>query len=122
MTRTLADVPDLLRERAEFKIASMSAEGHGNGDRGDLPDGWRDLFDEHAFAGRVTYVVRSFKLPIMWVVDGEQIIMPPVRYSITTTSHQQIVSEALERGRFESTSRAVPQGIYGRGWQTKVYG
>ena len=67
---------------------------------GDLPQQWIDVFFEHfngepdGFSG-VDYVVWSYQTVIAWVRRGGEVVMPPVRYSNTTTQHQHLVARAF---------------------------
>lgn len=52
-------------------------------------------------ANSLLYVVSSYATPIAWAVrfgaDGVEWIQPPVKYSVTTTRHQSVVSSAIAR-------------------------
>ncbi|WP_436788880.1 hypothetical protein [Yinghuangia sp. YIM S10712] len=62
----------------------------GPASRGRLPDEWwakiRDVPD-----GRIRYTVYSYVTPIAWVLDDGTVVIPPVRYSLTTTGHQGLL-------------------------------
>jgi hypothetical protein len=45
-------------------------------------------------AGKIVYSVWSYATPIGWLVEGEGWVIPPVRYSSTTTRHQSYVKRA----------------------------
>lgn len=52
---------------------------------GELPASYRDELKELA----PVYVVYSYKTPIAWATENDEILtVPDVRYSLTTTQHQ----------------------------------
>lgn len=53
-----------------------------------LPDPFRTLYREQEHAGRIVYTVMSYNTPIAWVLDDGTEVIPPVRYSVTTSKHQ----------------------------------
>lgn len=64
---------------------------------GELPTVWREVLR----VDRPDYVVTSYETPIAWHVandgdgDDERWVIPDVRYSATTTRHQNLVRTAL---------------------------
>lgn len=40
--------------------------------------------------GEETYVVFSYATPIAWTVLGDDLLVPEVRYSVTTSKHQAV--------------------------------
>lgn len=61
---------------------------------GRMPDSVASEFEAHHREGLIDYYVLSFGTPIAWVRwDGVRVI-PDIKYSVTTTRHQNIVREA----------------------------
>jgi hypothetical protein len=61
---------------------------------GDLPDAYRTEFLQ---TGRdVVYWIYSYDTPIAWIFADLTVEMPKVDYSPTTTTHQELVAEALD--------------------------
>lgn len=63
--------------------------------RGRLPDAWWDLIRGDHY-GRIRYTVYSYVTPIAWVLDDDTVVIPPVRYSITTSGHQGLLYALTE--------------------------
>lgn len=85
----------------DFKTGAMHGEsddgyGFGSG-TGRLPEDWRQVFKEDS----PDYVVYSYATPIAWHVPddgddgGARWVIPDVKYSPTTTRHQNLVRTAL---------------------------
>lgn len=91
------DAGDYVANLWEFRGSSMYGI-RGNkysGELGYLPSEWRTEFRDAFDAGSVEYVVVSYGTPIAWrVLDGSWII-PDVKYSSTTSRHQNIVKGAV---------------------------
>lgn len=62
---------------------------------GQLPSSFRWELESHLTDHRITYVVYSYQTPIAWVIDGSQVVIPRVTYSLTTGRHQALVREHL---------------------------
>ncbi|UGQ10531.1 hypothetical protein LO772_27350 [Yinghuangia sp. ASG 101] len=80
-----------LAGREPFRTyGAFRAAAGGPASRGRLPDEWwakiRDVPD-----GRIGYTVYSYVTPIAWVLDDGTVVIPPVRYSLTTTGHQGLL-------------------------------
>ncbi|MEU6351116.1 hypothetical protein ABZ896_17550 [Streptomyces sp. NPDC047072] len=58
---------------------------------GRLPDQWADRYRADADAGHIVYQVYSYSTPIAWVLDDGAVVVPQVRYSLTTTRHQGLL-------------------------------
>lgn len=71
--------------------------------RGDLPKTYHESFNE------AIYAVYSYETPIAWIDKTGEIIMPPVRYSNTTTQHQHTAAQALGVG-FGATDGSFRKG------------
>lgn len=62
--------------------------------KGDLPHEWREQLNRD----RPTYVVYSYGTPIAWVANrngGKVAVIPLVRYSSSTSRHQNIARSAF---------------------------
>ena len=60
---------------------------------GDLPDAYRTDFLQTD--RDVVYWIYSYDTPIAWIFVDLTVEMPPVDYSPTTATHQEVVAEAL---------------------------
>lgn len=49
-----------------------------------------DLIEENREHGEETYVVFSYGTPIAWATLLEDLVVPDVRYSVTTSKHQSV--------------------------------
>jgi hypothetical protein len=111
---------EMIRTRAAFEASALSGRyvDAGEASLGSLPDPERALFREAErkadALGRRLYVVFSYQTPIAWVM-GDEVTIPSVRYSLTTSRHQSRVRFALPRATSMTPSkgRAVPVGTYG---------
>lgn len=59
--------------------------GPNEGTVGQLPAEWRERF--YTDADEIDYVVYSYATPIAWHVTGQWVV-PPVKYSSSTSHHQ----------------------------------
>lgn len=79
----------------DFESGAMTASHEVSVGR--LDEEWRDVL----FTDSPDYIVYSYATPIAWHVPddgddgGERWVIPDVRYSSTTTRHQNIVRTAL---------------------------
>jgi hypothetical protein len=112
----------LVGEPTEFNGARDSLRGRASsdaGETGDLPEPYRAEYHSARLDGRVLFTVYSFATPIAWLERGEndadpevdcmcdacmrarerldrpQWVMPPVKYTRTTSAHQSCVREVL---------------------------
>lgn len=60
--------------------------GPNEGTTGQLPTEWRERF--YTDADEVDYVVYSYATPIAWHTVFGQWVIPPVKYSMSTSHHQ----------------------------------
>jgi hypothetical protein len=63
---------------------------------GRLPVEWVARFREDFNNHLITYVIFSWSTPIGWVLGTGEAFVPEVRYSPTTTRHQNVVRNALK--------------------------
>jgi hypothetical protein len=134
---TQREVPQAISDRRPFRAGNMTGGfvTVGSASRlGDLPPEWRAIWKDSLHRGM--YVVWSYDTPIAWTAgpdtpdehlaeqwaghrDETRVVMPFLRYSLTTTKHQHLarlgfhVTQDWSRER-----RAVPVGQYGPrvGW------
>ncbi|QKY79994.1 hypothetical protein PQD13_gp82 [Gordonia phage Clawz] len=84
---------EAVRDVRSFDGGTVWADTYPNGLRvtlGDLPPQWSK---ELSVVDGPLYVVFSYRTPIAWRTH-DRIVIPPVKYSATTTRHQNIVKEA----------------------------
>ena len=62
----------------------------------------REAFLAAAQAGRVTYVVYSYRTPIAYVV-GDEFVMIDTKFSATTSRHQSITRQGIDKYMRRST-------------------
>lgn len=55
---------------------------------------------------QIVYTVMSYNTPIGWVLDSGLVVIPPVKYSITTSGHQGMLY-ALDVARLSFSQRAA---------------
>jgi hypothetical protein len=93
-------ITEAIRARRDFRIANMSGTRIGSrypvqgGELNHHP-AERARLDTGIDRGEITYVIYSFATPIGWVEDGAGYV-PDVRYTITTTHHQNVARVALD--------------------------
>ena len=81
---------DTLTNRKPFRSAASLRGGWRSGSWGWLPKEWQDAF----YDDDPDYVVYSYDTPIAWHGNRGWIV-PPVKYSVTTTRHQSLTRGAL---------------------------
>lgn len=81
-----------------FKVGNVSGNTY-TGTLGRLPEPFRSAYD----GNHVAYVILSYATPIAWRLVGGQWVVPPVKYSVTTTNHQNTVLTAFATPRFYNT-------------------
>jgi hypothetical protein len=91
--------PDLIASREEFEASALSARWDESLTLGRLPDEYaiQILTDRDGAGARGLYVVYSYWTPIAWF-DGETWTIPDVKYSPTTSRHQNIVRHGVSLG------------------------
>lgn len=65
-------------------------------DTGRLPEPYRAAYLDAWSDARITYTVLSYRTPIAWVLQDAEVVIPPVKYSPTTSGHQGLMY-ALEQ-------------------------
>jgi hypothetical protein len=96
-TLNYRQIPDAVAARQPFQGNSMSAERVAPGRYvrfGFLSQADAKLLDQAAddakHKGETLYVVYSYGTPIAWGLDGRDLYVPEVRYSVTSGRHQGI--------------------------------
>lgn len=111
ITQRKAD--EYIRDRLPFRAGGLSAKAgppQHLSDAGLLPDEWAVKF----LRSNATYVVYSYDTPIAWVEEDGTEIMPPARYSLTTSQHQYVCAAGMSLPwRSWETERAVPHNAFG---------
>jgi hypothetical protein len=69
----------------------------------------RDALSDADRAGKVRFVIYSYKTPIAWYVDGTGWYVSPTKYSASTSAHQRAVDMAVYYEVPDGT-RGVPVG------------
>jgi hypothetical protein len=87
-----ASVRHALASQAPFTTyGAFRAVTGGGGETGRLPEPYRTVYRDAWWDDRITYTVYSYRTPIAWVLDDGTTIIPPVKYSITTSGHQSLL-------------------------------
>jgi hypothetical protein len=87
-----------LKAQVPFEYSSISgwtARGDGEMRTEELPEVHTQELRGMDRAGMVAFIVMSYRTPIAWILKSGTLVMPDVKYSVTTTQHQEIVREAL---------------------------
>lgn len=103
--RTHDEAAGFIFRHEEFEVGNTSGSSHPLGfiEKGDLPRGyWETL-------SGALYIVRSYRTPIAWRTVDHEVIIPPVRYSNTTTQHQYLAARAWGQ-EFVATDGSVRKG------------
>lgn len=90
----LRDVPAQVQNRQPFRMSAAMAGSTHRIVVGRLPAVYVAAFDAAQLAADY-YVVHSYATPIAWHANGVW-VMPDVKYSRTTTRHQNIVRRGLD--------------------------
>jgi hypothetical protein len=78
-----------INSRAPFTNSTGSFRGTEQfASHGILPEGWRAVLDRDMEAGEVVFYVYSYHTPIAWYLSTGKWVVPPVKYSSTTSRHQ----------------------------------
>lgn len=128
------DAPGFIRRREDFAISSLSGD-HNPTERGELPPRWWETLLATLRGADWVYVVYSFGTPIAWEwssdeLDESGVVIPPVRYSMTTTQHQTLAATALrvpmpalaERSKANAENPRSPYGSGGISLATSTRG
>lgn len=97
---TIRDAGDAIRRRETFvagdgSLTSETLHGPGPLSWGRAPQSITDAIRAaRAAADAPLYIVMSYGTPIAWAGPGEQLTVPDVRYSVTTSRHQSICRRA----------------------------
>lgn len=85
-------VAQLIRDRIEFDTyGNLKGEWNWGYPSGQLPSPWRELLMQHTTTDKGierAYIVYSYATPIAWYTERHGWVIPPVKYSRTTSVHQ----------------------------------
>ncbi len=83
---------DALKSRKAFFRSGFAMKGvdGASGTLGELPQQWREAYNLAAKENNLRYTVKSYDTPIAWVLNDGTVIIPSVKYSVTTTNHQSL--------------------------------
>ncbi len=71
---------------------------------GQLPGTWADALSREIERDGQCFVVYSYSTPIAWR-SATGWFMPPVKYSVTTTNHQNVLATAIAHPSFYASAR-----------------
>ena len=93
----LTSVHDAIRRRANFTcnntLVGLNWSDFGIGGMGRLPERFHSQYQGDMMS-KGFYVVKSYDTPIAWFTRGQWVI-PDVKYSVTTSRHQNIVRKGI---------------------------
>lgn len=104
------DAVEAIKRREPFENTGGTLRGYEGGAAtfGYLPADPTDPTDPRPNYRRsvrdAVYVVFSYATPIGWELPNGAVVVPPFRYSPTTTQHQSIAVHGLTGGRYLSAS------------------
>lgn len=85
-----------------FNIGNLSGSWSFSGQTGQLPKEYADMLTSLTQTTDV-YVIYSYRTPIAWYSSNDRTwTIPDVKYSVTTTNHQNVVKVAIENPTFFS--------------------
>lgn len=91
-----------MRERAPFESGNLVGRKvgrYGEPAMGLLPQQWVARIRLHLAEAKEVrggvYIIHSYSTPIAWVTSDNEVVIPDVTYSPTTTRHQTLVRRAL---------------------------
>lgn len=98
---------EALMDREPFTTyGALRAElGGSPWNTGRLPEPWSAKYADDARDNLITYTVFSYSTPIGWVLTDGTVVVPPVKYSITTSGHQGMLY-ALDKAKLSQDSEA----------------
>lgn len=98
---------EALAERRAYTTGGAMYAIEGVTGTGRLPRHWADEYQ--ADMDHITYTVVSYSTPIAWVLDNGTVVIPDVKYSVTTSKHQGMLYAlgATERTRNGIADAAV---------------
>jgi hypothetical protein len=108
-TVTNTQAEDRIRERVPFATAGDRLTGSDTSTEveGYLPEADWLNYRELVQAGQVVYTVRSYDTIIGYAMRDGSVVIPEVRYSLTTTQHQHILRAAWgQQRRFDPEAYA----------------
>lgn len=86
-----------LTERRAFEGNTMRAIEGATWGTGQLPAEHRQAYEEARFNNDIGYTVISYRTPIAWTLRDGSVVIPDVRYSVTTSRQQGLCRAYLDR-------------------------
>jgi hypothetical protein len=83
-----SEVQERLLDREEFIGSNFRGTRTAPWSTGRMPSPWEEQYKASYDLGSITYTVVSYNTPIAWVLDTGVVVIPDVKYSISTTRHQ----------------------------------
>jgi len=74
----------------------MSAVDHAPISAGRLPGEWAQRYHADLRESGIVFTVLSWETPIAWIRATGQVVIPDVRYSTSTTRHQNLCRAWLQ--------------------------
>lgn len=92
---TIRDAADFISRRDPFDAGSLTGRlVRWTPSTGRLPSEWEANLETCVGywreRGQETYVVSSYGTPIAWAGGEDSLLVPNVRYSVTTSKHQSV--------------------------------
>lgn len=88
LANSSSEVQERLLDREEFIGSNFRGTRALPTWTGRLPSPYAEQYNASRDLGSITYVVLSYNTPIAWVLDTGVVVIPDVKYSISTTRHQ----------------------------------
>jgi hypothetical protein len=90
-------IEDAVTAGKDFKLSSMHGDSAWNSVYGYLPENWVEVYKSNRgdADNPIVFTIFSYSTPIAWRLEDGTWIVPPVKYSVTTTGHQSAVTYAL---------------------------
>lgn len=98
------DIQEFVDGGKRFGRGSTSLRGElgGGSTLGELPEPYRSQLVTLSDSGVISRVLFSHDTPIAWRTVNGMWIVPEVRYSVTTTNHQNVARVAIDNKGFYS--------------------
>lgn len=90
-------IQDAVDDQKPFVRGNLSGQFVREGvTMGRLPEEYVKIFRQQQELGLVHFVIYSRLTPIAWVLYSGSWIIPDVKYSVSTTNHQNVVRTAID--------------------------
>lgn len=78
-----------------FRQGNVSGTDSAFYETGIMPAVWRNVYNADRAGNNISYAIRSYDTPIAWRLNDGTWITPDVKYSVSTTNHQNVVSRYI---------------------------